>query len=76
MGSTFYLCLLLIMLGSITVQGAPPQKENPMNIRSKQDKQELTLKARAHCLGPCSKFINGRCHHVYDCIGLRANKAS
>ncbi len=42
MRSTFYLCLLLIMLGSITVQGAPRepgfgnQKENPMRVRSKQ----------------------------------------
>ncbi|KAL9952249.1 hypothetical protein ACROYT_G039472 [Oculina patagonica] len=69
MGSTFYLCLLLIMLGSITVQGAPAreplgnQKENPMRVRSKQDKHELTLNARVQC-GPCYYFVHGRC--VYD----------
>ncbi|XP_078351240.1 small cysteine-rich protein 8-like [Oculina patagonica] len=68
MGSTFYLCLLLIMLGSITVQGAPRepgfgnQNDHPMRVRSKQDKHELTVDCGPP---PCFVWRNGRCEFDY-----------
>ena len=62
----FHLCLLMIILGTITVQGARPgnQQDNPMNTHAKRSEYLLVdMKIKTKCssgLGMTLFLVNNR----------------